>query len=87
MTGMCKIAMIIFGIAALLLAMQFIPVQPPPKDDPGYFWWSGVLAVVGGCVGLIGFVQSLVRREQRLLSALPLVLNAGLVGTFILFFL
>lgn len=87
MTGISKVAMIIFGIAVVLLAMQFIPVQQPPKDDPGYFWWSGVLSIGGGFIGLIGFVQSLVRREQRLLSALPLVLNACLGCVFFRFFL
>ena len=81
-----KASLIIFGIAVVLLALQFIPVSQPPKDDPGFFWWAGVVAGIGGIVGIARVIEALLRKRQRIAAAVPLLLNAGVVAVFLRFF-
>ena len=82
-----KVSLIIFGIALLLMGAQFIPVSAPPKDDPGFFFWSGILAAFGGITGLAGLAQAVVKRTNWFAAAVPLLLNAGLFGAFMKFFM
>jgi|GEM_PF-1125903 len=82
-----KASVILFGLALLLMAAQFIPVSTPPKDDPGFFFWSGILAAIGGITGLAGVAQAVITRTNWLAATVPLLLNACLFGVFLKLFM